>query len=353
MATRKRFTGGARAATGATDLPAGGTSLTVGSGELGTWSALASAGAPFNVIVNRGLADEEHMTGTGITGDSITGLTRGLDTTGDQSHAAPFTVVHGLFASDEDEANALAALANAKGDIIAATAADTWARLAVGADNAVLVADSTATEGVAYKATLAGLTLTTPTIADFTNAQHDHWDANDGGGLVVTDFTNMQHGHLDADDGGTLTVAAIPDLSGAWTAYTPAWLGVTTNPALGNGTIAGRYKLIGKLLHVYVEIVAGTTTTFGSGAWLIGLPAGLSAAGVPSAQLGQTAHGLLFDQSANTVRRALGYVAASGSQFRFYAGDAVDVTTGAVQSTVPFTWATADVLTFTAIIETT
>lgn len=50
-----------------------------------------------------------------------------------------------------DDANAIQnAIVDAKGDLIAATAADTPARLAVGTDGQSLVADSTASTGLAY-----------------------------------------------------------------------------------------------------------------------------------------------------------------------------------------------------------
>jgi hypothetical protein len=56
--------------------------------------------------------------------------------------------------------------------------------------------------------------LITPTISDFSNAQHDHGDADDGGSLVngivldqpaISDFSNAQHDHENADDGGPAT----------------------------------------------------------------------------------------------------------------------------------------------------
>lgn len=53
-------------------------------------------------------------------------------------------------------------LANAKGDIYTATAADTPAVLTVGANNSLLVANSGATAGVNWSSTLSGLTLTSP-----------------------------------------------------------------------------------------------------------------------------------------------------------------------------------------------
>ena len=65
-----------------------------------------------------------------------------------------------------DDTNAIQnAIVDAKGDLIGATAADTPARLAVGANNALLIADSTQATGLKY----AGLWTTfTPTIGGVT-----------------------------------------------------------------------------------------------------------------------------------------------------------------------------------------
>jgi hypothetical protein len=67
----------------------------------------------------------------------------------------------------QDDSNAIQnAIVDAKGDLIAATAADTPARLAVGANDTMLVADSTTATGLAYKsaATLYPLTTYTPVL---------------------------------------------------------------------------------------------------------------------------------------------------------------------------------------------
>lgn len=62
----------------------------------------------------------------------------------------------------QDDSNAIQnAIVDAKGDLIAATAADTPARLAVGANKTVLTADSTASTGIKWG--LSGLTLLTRT----------------------------------------------------------------------------------------------------------------------------------------------------------------------------------------------
>lgn len=52
-----------------------------------------------------------------------------------------------------------------------------------------------------------------------------------------------------------------------WTAYTPTLSGMS----LGNGTINGRYMLIGKMVFIRITINAGSTTTY-SGVITVGLP---------------------------------------------------------------------------------
>lgn len=64
-------------------------------------------------------------------------------------------------------------------------------------------------------------------------------------------------------------------LGTTWTSYTPSWTGSTTNPAIGNGTITGLSSQSGKTVTVQIEIIAGSTTTFGSGRWAFSLPSGL------------------------------------------------------------------------------
>jgi hypothetical protein len=56
---------------------------------------------------------------------------------------------------------------------------------------------------------LTNKTLTTPIIASFTNATHDHADAAGGGNTLlvptIASFTNATHNHSDAAGGGNLT----------------------------------------------------------------------------------------------------------------------------------------------------
>ncbi|MDJ0461548.1 hypothetical protein [Streptomyces sp. H27-C3] len=66
----------------------------------------------------------------------------------------------------------------------------------------------------------------------------------------------------------------------AWTAYTPVWSAVTTDPVLGNGTLAGRYLKVGKTCKVNLILTLGSTSTFGAGDLRLSLPfTGASIAG--------------------------------------------------------------------------
>jgi hypothetical protein len=60
-------------------------------------------------------------------------------------------------------------------------------------------------------------------------------------------------------------------IESAWTSYVPTWT-ASVNPAINNGTIEGYYKLIGKTCFVRGNIAMGSTTTYGTGEWLVGLP---------------------------------------------------------------------------------
>lgn len=78
---------------------------------------------------------------------------------------------------------------------------------------------------------------------------------------------------------------------GAWTAYTPTWTAVTTNPALGNGSLVGRYMKIGRTVFCNINLVAGSTTTFGSGNYSWSLPAQAASAGMAVIGSGQLING--------------------------------------------------------------
>lgn len=130
-----------------------------------------------------------------------------------------------------------------------------------------------------------------------------------------------------------------------WQAFTPTWSAATTPPALGNGTLAGRYTQVGKTVHFSIVLTAGTTTTFGTGTFRLTLPVApedrrwrfLVDALDTSAGMNWGGWGI-WDQANGVVNIAVPATTA-GNQDR---GASV---------TVPFAWATGDVLTISGTYE--
>lgn len=72
-----------------------------------------------------------------------------------------------------------------------------------------------------------------------------------------------------------MTVGMEKDLAwAAWATYTPTWTSSGVAPAIGNGSIVGRYRRIGTTGFLNGVLTAGTTTTFGTGEWRLSLPSG-------------------------------------------------------------------------------
>lgn len=67
----------------------------------------------------------------------------------------------------------------------------------------------------------------------------------------------------------------------AWVAFsspTLTWTASVSNPTLGNGTLVGRYKLIGsKGVRLQILLTYGSTSTAGNGFWIFNLPFNASA----------------------------------------------------------------------------
>jgi len=76
-----------------------------------------------------------------------------------------------------------------------------------------------------------------------------------------------------------LTAQGIPNATaavGGWTSYTPSWTSSGTQPAIGNGTIAGQYRRIGQNISCRIALTTGSSTTYGTGDYLFSLPSGLT-----------------------------------------------------------------------------
>jgi hypothetical protein len=111
--------------------------------------------------------------------------------------------------------------------------------------------------------------------------------------------------------------------------YVPTWTGSSTNPVIGNGTLSGVFSVHNGLCQVTIQMVAGSTTTFGTGVWSFALPI------TNRSTLGVYGSARAFD-SGTAYYVGVSEVGSVAVQVTF------DAATTQTQSTVPFTWTTGD-----------
>lgn len=216
-----------------------------------------------------------------------------------------------------------------EGDITAlATKIGTGA--ATPTSNKVLVGNGTGTS--TWASTLAGLTLTTPTIADFSNATHTH--ANNAGGGSLNGANAITDGTLTPNE-----LVATSGSSWVWTAFTPTY----TNLTVGNGVHQSLYTQIGKTIIARVGFAFGSSSSMGTNPSFT-----LPVASKSTYTLGENIGGMRY--VANSAGY-LGYVQwkTTTDAFLLSLGAAsVDTT---ITSSVPNTWGTTGSLYGTIIYE--
>ena len=188
---------------------------------------------------------------SGATGD-IEGVTAGVGISGGGT-SGTVTIT-----------NSMATAIDAKGDLVAGTGADTFARLAVGANGTVLTADSTETTGLKWVAAAGGGKVLQVVM---------------GTGSTSTSVTSTSY--VDSGLSATITPSSA---SNKILALIAQYCFISDNTDLAG--IA--YQLVRDSTAVYVVDRAGT---FG---------AGIYAQGVPSVQLGILLNGNYLDTPATT-----------------------------------------------------
>lgn len=123
----------------------------------------------------------------------------------------------------------------------------------------------------------------------------------------------------------------------AWTAYTPTWTAASTNPVIGNGTIQGYYKVIGKTCFVRGNIAMGSTTTFGSGEWYVSMPFTASHADAILMTVALLDNGTAWYNATMAGARA-GFNYKAPIQYQ----NTSNGTASDVNATQPFTWTNTD-----------
>lgn len=121
----------------------------------------------------------------------------------------------------------------------------------------------------------------------------------------------------------------------AWTAYTPTWTASGTAPAIGNGTLSGRYARVNKLVLMSMRFTAGSTTTYGTGSYSFSLP--ITAVGPLGVPIGGAN---ILDSSASGRYLGTSFIATTTTlQVLTQAAAGVSATVG---QTSPMTWASGD-----------
>jgi hypothetical protein len=165
-----------------------------------------------------------------------------------------------------------------------------------------------------------------------------------------TSLSNTSEGTLRLINSANITISSITSLTaslantasyvtpyeGVWRSYTPSWTAASINPSIGNGSLEGWYKVVGKTCFVRGNIVMGSTTTFGSGEWYVSMPFTASHADAILMTANLLDNGTAwYNAVLNGARAGFNYKAPI--QYQGGAGTALDV-----NATQPYTWANSD-----------
>jgi hypothetical protein len=136
-------------------------------GDTTNWNNTANGS--FFMVIDPGLSTEEKVLVGARSSGSLSSITRGVDGTTGAAHSAGAACYPVFTATDADQANKVASTLTTKGDILVTTGS-VLDRLAVGTNDYSLLADSSATNGVAWKqipaAGIASDAVTTAKILD-------------------------------------------------------------------------------------------------------------------------------------------------------------------------------------------
>lgn len=223
--TRRQYKGAAASTTTTNSLNTSDTSVTIASNT--GWPS--SAGVPFYVVIDPGTSAEEKCSAT-ISGTTLT-LTRAQDDTTASNHSSGATIYPVFTANDADEANELVSKLTTKGDLLV-TDGSALNRLAVGTNDYALLADSTATNGVAWKqvpaAGIATDAVTTAKIIDNAvtqakladrvvgSAEMDNMTLNAQTGTTYTLVLTDAHKFVTLSNASAITLTVPPNSSVAF-----------------------------------------------------------------------------------------------------------------------------------------
>lgn len=163
-------------------------------------------------------------------------------------------------------------------------------------------------------------------------------------GGVDTSFVDLKGGTT----GQVLAKASNTDLDFTWgssgftyTTWTPTFAGTT----VGNGTLTARYAQNGKMVHAYLKLVFGSTSSV-SGNTTITLPVTAS-----SNATGTRGTGAILDAGVRWYTAAADMNGASQVTMVAINSSSTNAYEDYFSSTVPMTWTTGDTLAFSIVYE--
>jgi hypothetical protein len=145
---------------------------------------------------------------------------------------------------------------------------------------------------------------------------------------------------------GTVWVSYQP--APTWTDYTPTWrVENGTAPAIGDGTLAGSYVKIGTVVHVRIYLKIGSTTNLSAqdanANWTFSLPAAPVA--TPAWKLdGRVLNAEAFDSSESLFHQGTALLSTNNGGVVRSVRDTLATSTGIWDKSLPFTWASGDIL---------
>jgi hypothetical protein len=133
----------------------------------------------------------------------------------------------------------------------------------------------------------------------------------------------------------------------SWQTFTPTWTSDGSAPSIGNGSMAGRYKQIGKTVFFNMSITFGSTTSFGSGAYFWSGPVPAKIGAGPAATNPFVLTGVMTDAAVANYAFVGGYF-NTATQYNIQCISSItNRQSFAIGSTQPFTWGNGDQI-FTA-----
>lgn len=171
------------------------------------------------------------------------------------------------------------------------------------------------------------------------NTVSDMFEALQSGNGLSSAFA-LPSGAVDPED-----LVAGTGTSWAWQSFTPTWTGSSSNPAIGDGTIAAKYIQIGKTVFFRIKITFGSTSTVGSGNYILTLPVTAATAYAQNDPIGvyQGEDVGSASNSGITVINTTGTLRAFGNT------STKDV--GLVGHAYPYAWGNGDILRFSGSYE--